>query len=464
MYMRHIPTIITVSNIFLGILSLRLILIGRPEGVLFIIPIAAFFDLVDGYLARRLNTESEIGCILDSFSDLICFALVPSFYIFMMHKEHTPIFLILACIFYLLSGITRLMRYTVSKLKTDSRCSFFLGCPVTAVALCIVLATRIYESAVTHILLLVICSYFMISRIEYTSLAKIINRYSKEAPFFIYAFLLLPFFLFYPLETVFTIACIYLLFFPIKHISSKYGIDIYLKKAMRFLAPAVLKGAIRKPRVFSFAKGTRHIIMACAVSLLMSIFFLPAVLKIFYLIVLIAIAFFFRDPERMPKALQQLYILAPADGRVISVKKEFYAQTGGRFNKISIFLSIFDVHVNRAPAELRVLKCEHYDGGHLHARHPKAADNEHNLLTLELLAGQIVLLKLVAGRFARRILSYVKQGDMLNAGEKLSIILFGSRVELFLPENIEITVKEGDVVKAAITRVGVIRNTEDGTQ
>jgi len=444
--MKYLPTVITGSNFFLGILSLYFASTARFQGALFLILLTAFLDFADGYLARRLNAETKIGGILDSVSDLVCFVLAPPFYIFMLSKGDATIFLLVAGILYFLAGTTRLIRYTVNKLNSNNSSGVFLGCPVTAVAISVAASTGVYNNPAFQTVLLFLCAYLMVSGIRYTSLARIFNDHCKEALFSLYILLVFPFFIFYPLEIIFALSFTYLIFYPLNHLCSKMNLNF--KKEFPF-----------NVRLFPFAKGTRLLLVVGTISLLMSLLLLPLVLRVVYLVVLLALAFFFRDPERIPQEEDSRKILSPTDGRVIAIEKVFKKEKGLHFNKVSIFLSILDVHVNRSPAKLRVLNCEHYDGGHLDARHPEAGENEHNLFTFELVDGKIVVMKQIAGKIARRILSYVKEGDTLEAGERLGAILFGSRIELFLPDEFPILVKEGEVVKAALTAIGAIKMT-----
>jgi phosphatidylserine decarboxylase len=161
--------------------------------------------------------------------------------------------------------------------------------------------------------------------------------------------------------------------------------------------------------------------------------------------------YFFRDPRRTPPPGEGL-ILAPADGEVMEVhythEPRFLQDEGLR---ISIFMSIFDVHVNRAPVEADVTWVEHVPGQFLQAFRPEACDvNEHNLIGMESPHGR-VLVKQIAGILARRIVCWVHPGQRLQAGERLGIIKLGSRVDLYLPSEAEPAVQVGDQTYAGIT-------------
>ncbi len=450
-----IPSMVTVSNIILGLTALHVILsAGGLNIVAPIILAAVFLDFADGYLARKLDAETRTGCVLDSVADSICFVLVPSLYVLTLHQEHPSISLQLACMFYLLAGVTRLIKYTVSKLRPGEKSGFFSGCPVTCAALCVVMAVGIHGNMVFHTVLFFICSCLMVSRVKYTPFSKIFNHHVRDAFFFIYILLVLPFLVFYPEKVIFAFSFAYLMFFPLnflwQSLSSRYHFT-----RNRIMGRNSSGSLHHVMRIFPIARDARYLIMACVLFLLMSVLFLPVGLRIFYAVILLAFAFFFRDPERICDELDEGNVLSPADGRIIGVEKVFNEDRGISFNKVIIFLSMLDAHINRAPLDLRILKLEHRDGGNLDARHPKAGENEHNFFTCELTGGNILLLKQIAGRFARRVVSYAREGDMLRAGERFGVILFGSRVELFLPEDMKILVKKGDVVRAGKTKVAV---------
>lgn len=470
--MNYIPIVITASNVLLGIICLLAISAGRFNIVFPIILVTALFDFTDGYLARKLKAETRAGCVLDSVADLVCFVFVPSIYIFAIHKGHAEILLTLACIFYLLTGAARLIRYTVSKLGSGSKSGFFSGCPVTGAALCVVMSAGISDNIAFQTALLFTCAFLMVVRIEYRSLSKILDEHIKDLFFLIYGLLVLPLFFFYPTKVTFAFSLAYLMFFPLNFLRLKVRqsnlcsciMNTGLNLKNRFSADRITSAdrlvdglPAKKIHRLPIAKDTRCLVTVCALFSLTSIFFLPAALKITYLGIFLALAFFFRDPERISDELDDKKIVAPADGRIVAVEKVFSEDTKSFSNRISIFLSIFNIHVNRAPVKLHILKCEHRDGGNLDARNPMAVENEHNLFTCEFADGKIFLLKQIAGKFARRVISYVSEGDELKTGERFGTILFGSRVDIFLPEDTEIIVKNGDTVRAGKTKIAVCK-------
>jgi len=155
------------------------------------------------------------------------------------------------------------------------------------------------------------------------------------------------------------------------------------------------------------------------------------------------VLFFFRDPERTPPSDPDL-IVSPADGRVMEVVEEARGETPGR--RISVFLSIFDVHVNRAPVAGRIAAME-YRKGQFHAamRGRASEQNEQNVIHVSTERGEIVF-KQIAGWVARRILCWKAVGDSVTRGERVGMIRFGSRVDIWLPDRVEILVRSGQHV------------------
>ena len=153
---------------------------------------------------------------------------------------------------------------------------------------------------------------------------------------------------------------------------------------------------------------------------------------------------FFRDPERViPKEAGA--VVSPADGRVVVVTDEEDAGRPGK--RISIFLAVWNVHVNRSPAEGTITKLEYKPGKFLAAMRERASlENEQNVFTLSTDAGDIVF-KQIAGFIARRVVSWKKQGDRVARGERIGLVRFGSRVDVWVPPDAEILVKLGDHVK-----------------
>jgi phosphatidylserine decarboxylase len=163
--------------------------------------------------------------------------------------------------------------------------------------------------------------------------------------------------------------------------------------------------------------------------------------------------YFFRNPNRnIP--IGPGVVVSPADGRVVVVKDEENAGRPGK--RISIFLAIWNVHVNRAPAAGTITKLDYKPGKFLAAWAEKASlENEQNVFTLASEHGEIVF-KQIAGWVARRVVSWKKSGDAVDRGELVGLVRFGSRVDLWLPEKAEIAVKVGDNVKGGSSVVARI--------
>jgi phosphatidylserine decarboxylase len=155
------------------------------------------------------------------------------------------------------------------------------------------------------------------------------------------------------------------------------------------------------------------------------------------------VLFFFRDPERTIPSDPDL-ILSPADGRVMEVVEEARGGSPGR--RISIFLSIFDVHVNRTPVAGRIAAMEYRKGRFYGAMRGRASEeNEQNVIHVSTERGEVVF-KQIAGWVARRILCWKAVGDSVTRGERVGMIRFGSRVDIWLPDRVEILVRPGQHV------------------
>src|SRR6266699_2399067 len=153
---------------------------------------------------------------------------------------------------------------------------------------------------------------------------------------------------------------------------------------------------------------------------------------------------FFRDPERViptePGAL-----VSPGDGRVVVVTEEANAGRPGK--RVSIFLAVWNVHVNRSPAAGTITKLEYRPGKFLAAMRDRASlENEQNVFTLSTDAGEMVF-KQIAGLIARRVVSWKKAGEKVARGERIGLVRFGARVDMWVPQEAEILVKVGENVK-----------------
>lgn len=191
-------------------------------------------------------------------------------------------------------------------------------------------------------------------------------------------------------------------------------------------------------------EGIPYILAVAFATLVTAILGIP-VLAIPLLLVTLLVWHFFRDPERVFTASPE-EVLSPADGKVILVEKV----EGTQFLqlpcvKISIFMSIFDVHVNRSPCSGVVQAIEYRKGGFLAAHLSKAsAENERCWTWIRADSGHDVVMTQVAGLIARRILCWPREGDRLMRGERFGMIRFGSRMDVYVPVNSEIRVSVGD--------------------
>lgn len=158
-------------------------------------------------------------------------------------------------------------------------------------------------------------------------------------------------------------------------------------------------------------------------------------------------AYFFRDPERVTPFRDGL-VISPADGRISAIEKvipppELDLEREPT-TRISVFMNVFDVHVNRSPLEARIARISYIPGIFLNADLDKASeDNERQALTLELADGRRIGVVQIAGLIARRIVKFVNEGERLVAGQRFGLIRFGSRVDVYLPRGVNALVAIG---------------------
>ena len=167
---------------------------------------------------------------------------------------------------------------------------------------------------------------------------------------------------------------------------------------------------------------------------------------------------FFRDPERHHKE-EKNAVLTPADGRIIEIKHmdEKDNPLGQSSIKVSIFMNIFNVHVNRIPIEGAIKKISYHPGKFFSADLDKASEqNENNRITLETVDSKEILVIQIAGLIARRIVCWVDKGDTVKTGQRFGLIRFGSRLEVFLPADSKIVAQVRQKVKAGETVIGYL--------
>jgi phosphatidylserine decarboxylase len=180
-------------------------------------------------------------------------------------------------------------------------------------------------------------------------------------------------------------------------------------------------------------------------------FFFAAWLSLFFLLLFLFIVAFFRDPERTVPPDPNL-IVAAADGTVMDIVESDESQAlKTKTRRVGIFLSIFDVHTNRAPIDGRVIYRQHREGLCLDARRADCSEKNESMTWAFENSRITIVVRQITGAIARRIVAWAEIGDELKKGERFGMIRFGSRTELYLPLNAEVVVKVGDHVLGGST-------------
>lgn len=168
----------------------------------------------------------------------------------------------------------------------------------------------------------------------------------------------------------------------------------------------------------------------------------------------VLVIWFYRDPDRTAPEEDGLFV-SPADGRVVEISEAEHPFTGPSV-KVGIFMNVLSVHVNRAPCMGRVDYLEYVPGRKIAAFAPKASEvNERNLVGLSTPYGPVLMVQ-IAGLLARRIVCRLRRGEVLEAGQRYGMIRLGSRVDIYLPKDVRLTIKHGDKVRAGISSLGVM--------
>jgi phosphatidylserine decarboxylase len=171
----------------------------------------------------------------------------------------------------------------------------------------------------------------------------------------------------------------------------------------------------------------------------------------FFLLLCLCTVAFFRDPERVVPSDSKM-IVAAADGTVMDIRESIEDDVlKSKTRRVGIFLSIFDVHTNRAPIDGRVIYRQHQEGLCLDARSPEASEKNESMTWAFENPGVTIVVRQITGAIARRIVAWAQIGDELKKGQRFGMIRFGSRTELYLPLNAEILVKVGDHVLGGST-------------
>ena len=209
--------------------------------------------------------------------------------------------------------------------------------------------------------------------------------------------------------------------------------------------------------MLKFAREGYPFILVFAVITILTLSFVePLLMSVIPFSLTLFMCYFFRDPERVTTDGKD-FLYAPADGKIILIRETTEDEVlNGKALEVSIFMSVFNVHVNRAPCAGVVKRVEHYPGRFMAAFREEASKaNEHVTMMLESDHDKIVV-RQVAGLLARRIVCRAKPGDMLTQGQRFGLIKFSSMVDIFMPLNTQIKVKEGDSVRAGESILGII--------
>ncbi len=182
-------------------------------------------------------------------------------------------------------------------------------------------------------------------------------------------------------------------------------------------------------------------------------FDIPSWIPVTSVVIEVFIIQFFYNPERSIKEYHPDYVYSPADGTIVNITRVFESEIVKReMVRISIFMNIFNVHLNRVPISGEIIYQKYHPGRYLVAFLKKSSLlNENNCFAIRDSKNRIVFMKQIAGFIARRIVWYVNQGDRVNAGDELGFIKFGSRVDIFLPPESDIYATLNQSVKATKT-------------
>jgi len=214
---------------------------------------------------------------------------------------------------------------------------------------------------------------------------------------------------------------------------------------------------MKRERAPVAVEGIPFVVIAGIISVLFFVadLIIPAVL---FSLVTLFIVWFFRNPERsVPPGEKN--VISPADGKIIDVREvQENRILNKRMLKISIFMNLFNVHVNRLPCTGKVVDIVYNPGKFVSANLDKASlENEQNAVVLETPAGEKIIFIQIAGLIARRIVCWLRKGQYVKRGERFGLIRFGSRVDVYLPVGTDVRVSLGDKVKAGESILAVMK-------
>jgi phosphatidylserine decarboxylase len=204
--------------------------------------------------------------------------------------------------------------------------------------------------------------------------------------------------------------------------------------------PFILGAAVTTVVLYALASGTHSLLLfgAATVALAVTLF----------------TTYFFRNPHRSVRSADN-EVLAPADGVVIFLGTASEDHLGQEMVKISIFMSVFNVHINRVPITGKLVDNYYVKGKFLDVRDERATfENERNGIVIETLQGLKIVVVQVAGLIARRIVCYPRVGEMVQKGQRYGLIRFGSRLDVYLPQGSAVAVKMGDKTVGGVTVLG----------
>lgn len=210
-------------------------------------------------------------------------------------------------------------------------------------------------------------------------------------------------------------------------------------------------------KIIAIIIGILLIINIIVGSIMYLVTLITSIILIASILIIIFVLRFFRKPFRKFKHSSEK-VYAPADGTIVAIEEinepEYFMD---KRLKVSIFMSVWNVHVNYYPVSGLVKYMKYHPGKYLLARHPKSSElNERTSLVIKNKTDHEILVRQIAGIVARRVVFYSKEGEKVKSGDEMGFIKFGSRVDIFLPLNSEVKVKIGEKVKACVSEIAIL--------